>query len=97
METSVVILIIVVVLIVLAVAGYFAYKYVIEPRFMHPLDHAMHPLMHHEDGMYHDSQHMSMAGHLSHKMEMAKRHSNQAVQQIQAAKHNLNKAQHHAH
>ena len=105
METSVVILIIVVVLIVLAIAGYFAYKYVIEPRFMHPLDHSMHPLLHNEHGMHHDmhhdmhnhSSHASMAGHLSRKMAMAKQHSNQAVGHIQTAKHHLNQAQRHAH
>ena len=94
METSVVVLIVVVVLVVLGVAGYFVYKNMIEPRYGDVLRlHGDHDHMHHH--MDHPG-HMSMAGHLSHKMARAKSHSNEAVKSIQHAKHHLNQAQMHA-
>jgi len=91
METSVVVLIAVVVLVIFAVIGYFVYKNMIEPRYHHHMSES-----HHMSTEGHGD-HMSMAGHLSHKMSKAKSHSSEAVKSIQHAKHHLNQAQMHAH
>ena len=99
MDTAVWILIVALVLVALGAAGFFFYKYYLEPN--HVLDHMMHhdhtPVAssHVHVGEHHSGS-SSMAGHLINKMSKAKAHSRKAVKKIGQAKHHLNKAQHHA-
>ena len=111
MDTSLVILLVVSLLLVFGVAGYFVYKYFLEPRMHQYMNHNVSHAAEHMAG--HAAEHlaghikggkqlleggkhlMSMAGHLSHKMANAKSHTNEAVKGIQHAKHHLNQAHMH--
>lgn len=99
MDTAVWILIIALVLVFLAAAGFFLYKYYLEPH--HVLENLMNYNSHNSHNLHHSHNNepqasSSMAGHIIGKMKKAKAYSNKAIHKIKEAKAHLNKAQHHA-
>lgn len=92
MDTAIWILIIALVLVFFAAAGFFMYKYYLEPH--HIIENVLNTHTH--DHSHEPQASSSMAGHIIGKMKKAKAHSNKAIHKIKEAKAHLNKAQHHA-
>ena len=93
MDTAVWILIIALVLVALGAAGFFFYKYYLEPH--HVIDNIIHRVEGDHSSRVHEGS-SSMAGHLVHKMSKAKSHSRKAAKKLGQARTHLDKAQAHA-
>ena len=93
MDTAVWILIIALVLVALGAAGFFFYKYYLEPH--HVIDNIIHRVEGDQSSRVHEGS-SSMAGHLVREMSEAKRHRRKAQGHLNKAQGHLNKAQAHA-